>query len=174
MYPAGHRCIDGIDGIRKAVLVDLDAAFRGSTKIVTNANGVFWLSTLKDANGRDLLTPVPSDPGKMQLACGPVVVPVVEFPNADLPNDGAKVPSIIGDLYEGIRLFDRKQLTVSSSDVAIAGEFNAFEQDMTLTKAILREDVRQRDADACINGYIDTTPPTPASANEPGPAKAGA
>ena len=155
--------IDGLDGLKKAVLVDLDSAFRSTTKIVTNSNGVYWLSTLKDQNGRDLLTPVPSEPGKLQLACGAVVVPVEEFPNADLPNTGTKVPFIVGDLQEGIRLFDRKQLTVTSSDVAVAGDFNAFEQDMTLTKAILREDVQQRDASAYINGYIDTTPPAPAA-----------
>ena len=153
-----------LDGLKKAVLVDLDAAFRSTTKIVTNANGVYYLSTLKDANKRDLLTPIPSEPGKMQLACGAVVVPVVEFPNADLPNSGTKVPFIVGDLQEGIRLFDRKMLTVTSSDVAVAGDFNAFEQDMTLTRAIERLDVRQRDAEAYINGYIDTAAAAAASA----------
>jgi HK97 family phage major capsid protein len=148
--------LDGIDGLKKAVLVDLDSAFRATTKITTNSNGIYWLSTQKDTTGRDLLTPVPSEPGKMQLACGAVVIPVEELPNADLPNDGTKIPCIVGDLQEGIRLFDRKQLTVSSSDVAVAGDFNAFEQDMTLTKALLREDVQQRDDSAYINGYIDT------------------
>ena len=153
--------IDGLDGLKKAVMVDLDSAFRATTRIVTNSNGIFWLSTLKDQNGRDLLTPIPSEPGKLQLACGPVVVPVVELPSADLPNNGTKVPFIVGDLKEGIRLFDRKQLTVSSSNVAVAGDFNAWEQDMTLTKALLREDVQQRDPDAYINGYIDTAPAAP-------------
>lgn len=148
--------IVGIDGLKKAVLVDLDSAFRSTTKITTNSNGIYWLSTQKDTTGRDLLTPIPSEPGKMQLACGAVVIPVEELPNADLPNDGTKIPFIVGDLQEGIRLFDRKQLTLSSSDVAVAGDFNAFEQDMTLTKALLREDVQQRDASAYINGYIDT------------------
>lgn len=148
--------IVGIDGLKKAVLVDLDSAFRSTSKITTNSNGIYWLSTQKDTTGRDLLTPIPSEPGKMQLACGAVVIPVEEMPNADLPNDGTKIPFIVGDLQEGIRLFDRKQLTLSSSDVAVAGDFNAFEQDMTLTKALVREDVQQRDASAYINGYIDT------------------
>lgn len=62
----------------------------------------------------------------------------------------------MGDLKEGIKLFDRRQLTITSSDVAVAGDFNAFEQDMTLTKGVLREDVQQRDSEAYINGYIDT------------------
>lgn len=148
--------LDGLDGLKKAVLVDLDSAFRATTKIITNSNGIYWLSTLKDANKRDLLTPIPSEPGKMQLACGAVVVPVEEIPNADLPNTDTKIPFIVGDLKEGIKLFDRRQLTITSSDVAVAGDFNAFEQDMTLTKGVLREDVQQRDSEAYINGYIDT------------------
>lgn len=148
--------IDGIDGLKKAVLVDLDSAFRSTTKITTNSNGIYWLSTQKDTTGRDLLTPVPSEPGKMQLACGAVVIPVEEMPNADLPNDTTKIPFIVGDLQEGIRLFDRKQLTISSSNVAVAGDFNAYEQDMILTKAVERLDVQQRDESAYINGYIDT------------------
>lgn len=151
-----------LDGLKKAVLVDLDSAFRSTTKITTNSNGIYWLSSLKDKNGRDLLTPIPSEPGKLQMACGAVVIPVEEMPNADLPNDGTKVPFLVGDLKEGIRLFDRKQLTMSSSDVAVAGDFNAFEQDMTLTKALLREDVQQRDASAYINGYIDMAAVVPA------------
>ena len=147
--------LDGLDGLKKAVLVDLDAAFRSTCKIVTNANGIYWLSTLKDANGRDLLTPIPSEKGKMQLACGPVVIPVEELPNADLPSDGTKHPFIIGDLKEGIKLFDRKQLTLSTSSIAVAGDFNAYEQDMTITRAIERLDVQQRDSEAYINAYID-------------------
>jgi len=151
--------LGGLDGLKKAVLLDLDAAFRGTAKIITNANGVYWLSTLKDANGRDLLTPIPSEAGKLQLACGAVVAPVVELPNADFPNDGTKIPFIVGDLKEGIRLFDRRLLTISSSDVAVAGDFNAFEQDMVLTKAVERLDVQQRDSEAYINGYIDAAAP---------------
>lgn len=148
--------LNGLDGLKRAVLVDLDSAFRATTKIITNANGLWWLSTLKDANGRDLLTPVPSEPGKMQLSCGPVVIPVVDYPNADLPNyEGGKIPFIIGDLKEGIFLFDRKLLTIKASDVAVAGDVNAYEQDMTLFRALVRMDVQQRDSAAFINGYIE-------------------
>lgn len=149
--------LNGLDGIKHAVLVDLDGAFRSTAKIITNANGLFWLSTLKDANGRELLTPIPSDPAKVQLACGAVVIPVVDYSNKDLPDhaDG-KIPFIIGDLEEGIELFDRRQLSIAASDVAVAGDFNAFEQDMTLYRGIERIDVQQRDSEAYIYGYIDT------------------
>lgn len=148
--------VKGFDGLRKAVLVDLDAAFRATAKITTNANGVYWLSTRKDANGRDLLTPIPSEKGKMQLACGPVVIEVNELPNADLPDYApGKAPFIIGDLKEGIVLFDRKTLTITTSNVAAVGDLNAFEQDMTLARAIERLDVQQRDEEAYLYCYVD-------------------
>ena len=92
----------------------------------------------------------------MQLACGPAVIPVEELPNADLPSDGTKHPFIIGDLKEAVKLFDRKQLTLSTSNIAVAGDFNAYEQDMTITRAIERLDVQQRDSEAYINAYVDT------------------
>lgn len=149
--------LSGLDDIRKALLVTLGSAFLPTSKIVTNDDGLFWLSTLKDANGRDLLSPIPSDPARMQISVGAVVVPVRVFPNADLPSSGTKVPFILGDLQEGIRLFDRKSLTMLSSNVAVAGDFNAYEQDMTLIRAILREDVQQRDTEAYLYCELDTS-----------------
>lgn len=155
--------LTGLDDIRKALIVTIGSAFLGTSKIITNDDGLFWLATQKDKNGRDLLTPIPSEPGKMQLSVGASVVPVQVIPNGDLPSTGTKVPIILGDLTEGIRLYDRKQLTITSSDVAVAGEFNAFEQDMTLVKGILREDVRERDGAAYLYGELDTAAAAPAA-----------
>lgn len=42
------------------------------------------------------------------------------------------------------------------SDVAVVGELNAFEQDLTLWRGSLRDDCTERDGDAYVNGYIDT------------------
>lgn len=148
-----------LDGIKKALTVTLGSAFLGSSSIITNDNGLLYLSTLKDSIGRDLLTPVPSEPGKLQIAIGAHVVPVVIVPNEILPNDedtDTKIPFIIGDLKEGIELFDRKQLTVATSTTAAIGDLNAFEEDLTILRGILREDVQTRDAAAFVNGYIDT------------------
>ena len=66
-----------------------------------------------------------------------------------------KLPFVIGDLKEGIKLFDRKRINIMTSNVAAAGELNAFEEDLTLFRAIEREDVQVRDADAFVNGYIE-------------------
>ena len=66
----------------------------------------------------------------------------------------AKIPFIIGDLKEAIKKFDRKQLTLLTSNTAAVGQVNAFEQDLTIFRGIMRADYVVRDADAFVNGYI--------------------
>ena len=66
----------------------------------------------------------------------------------------AQVPFIIGDLKEAIEKFDRKQLTLLTSNTAAVGQINAFEQDLTIFRGIMRADYKVRDADAFVNGYI--------------------
>ena len=68
---------------------------------------------------------------------------------------GHNVPLIVGDLKEGVRKFDRKQLTLLTSNVAAIGQINAFEQDLTIFRGIMRADYVVRDADAFVNGYIN-------------------
>lgn len=75
------------------------------------------------------------------------------YSNKDLPNDttaGTKAPIIIGDLKEAIQFFDRQKTTIKASDVAM----NAFENDLTLFRAIEREDVKMRDAEAFVYGQV--------------------
>jgi len=66
----------------------------------------------------------------------------------------ARIPFIIGDLKEGVKKFDRKQLTLLTSNTAAVGQVNAFEQDLTIFRGIMRADYKVRDADAFVNGYI--------------------
>lgn len=68
---------------------------------------------------------------------------------------GHNVPLIVGDLKEGVRKFDRKQLTLLTSNTASIGLVNAFEQDLTIFRGIMRADYVVRDADAFVNGYIN-------------------
>lgn len=145
-----------MDGIKKAINVTLGQAFKSTAKIITNDDGLQWLDTLKDSTGRYLLAPMPGDTMAMSLQVGPIHIPVEVIPNADMPTTGTKVPMIIGDLKEGIVYWDRKQMTIKISDVAVVGELNAYEEDLTLYRAIEREDVTTRDPDAFVNGYIDT------------------
>ena len=148
----------GLDDIKKALNVTLGQAFKPTSKVVTNDDGLQYLDTLKDEKGNYLLQPSPADPMKLVLCAGSTTVPVEVFPNNDIPTVENKVPMIIGDLKEGIKFFDRKRLNIMTSNVAVVGTgeeaINAFEDDMTLFRAIQRDDVVTRDADAFVNGYI--------------------
>lgn len=143
-----------LDGIKQALNVTLGQAFKGTSVIVCNDDALQYLDTLKDENGRYLLTPDISNPGQMRLSVGASTVPVKVIPNADLPTTDGKIPFIIGDFKEAIRYFDRKKLSIMSSNTATAGDFNAFEMDLTLFRALEREDVVVRDTAALVNGYI--------------------
>lgn len=152
-----------LDGIKKALNITLGQAFKGTSVIYTNDNGLQYLDTLKDGVGNYILQPDPTAPASMRLRAGSNVIPVKVIPNSDLPNgSGAasgktRVPFIIGDLKEAVVLFDRRQISIKSSDVASTTDINAFEQDMTLWRAIERLDVVARDTAALVNGYIDVS-----------------
>ena len=153
--------IAGLDGIKKALNVTLGQAFKPTSVIVTNDDGLQYLDTLKDADENYVLSNSPSDPMKLVLSAGATTIPVKVVPNNVLTTTENKVPFIIGDLKEGIKLFDRKKLNILASNVAVVGSgdemLNAYEEDLTILRGIEREDVEVRDADAFVNGYIEVT-----------------
>lgn len=149
--------LDGLDDIKKALNVTLGSAFKSTSKVVTNDDGLQYLDTLKDNEGKYLLQPNPANPMELRLCAGATVVPVQVIPNTDMPTTENKIPVIIGDLREGIKFFDRKQLTINTSNVAAIGDLNAFEEDLTLFRGIEREDCKVKDKAAFVNGYIEVT-----------------
>ena len=150
--------LEGIDDIKKALNVTLGSAFKATSKIITNDDGLQYLDTLKDSDGKYLLQPNPANPMEMRLCAGATIVPIEVIPNDDMPTDENKVPFIIGDLKEAIVFWDRQQMNIKMSDLAVIGTLNAFEEDLTLFRAIEREDVTKRDEKAVVNGYITVTP----------------
>lgn len=150
--------LKNLDGIKKAINVTLGSAFAGSVTIVTNDDGLQYLDTLVDKNGRYLLTPSLQDPAKKVLAVGASTIPIVVVPNSILTTKTNKVPFIVGDFKEAIKLFDRDKLSIMTSNVAAVGQLNAFEQDLTLFRGIERLDCKTKDANAFVNGYITVTP----------------
>lgn len=154
--------LEDFDGIRKALNVTL-AKFKSSAVIITNNDGIQFLDELKDKNDRPLLNPDPTAPTQLRLRCGTTTVAVKEFDNDTIPTTDGKVPFYIGDFKEGIKFFDRKQLSLLASNVAsVKGEtnddsLNAFEEDLLLIRGIEREDVEVRDAAAFVNGYISVS-----------------
>ena len=150
--------LEGIDDIKKALNVTLGSAFKATSKIITNDDGLQYLDTLKDSDGKYLLQPNPANPMEMRLCAGATIVPIEVIPNDDMPTNENKVPFIIGDLKEAIIFWDRQLMNIKMSDLAVIGTLNAFEEDLTLFRAIEREDVTKRDEKAVVNGYITVTP----------------
>lgn len=146
--------IASIDDIKKALNVTLGQAFKPTSTIVTNDDGLQWLDTLKDNDGKYLLQSDPTNPMNMRIAAGATTIPVKVIPNADLPTEMQKIPMIIGDLKEAVKFFDRNQISIMSSNTAAIGELNAFEEDLTVWRAIEREDCVMKDKQAFVYGEI--------------------
>ena len=147
--------LDGLDGILKNWL-KLGSAFRGVSKLYTNDDGLAYLATLKGEDGSYLLAPNPVDPRTLQLAVGPYVLPIKAYDNTVLATSGTKVPMILGDLKSGIAYWQKKALTIKASDVAVAGDLNAYEEDLILWRGSIWDDCTTWDTDAFVNGYVDT------------------
>lgn len=147
--------LKNIDGIKKALNVTLGQAYKNGAKIYTNDDGLNYLDTLKDTNGRPLLNPDPTEPTKMQLRCGTTVLPIKVLPNKVFKTIESKIPFIIGNLYDYIRKYDRKSMSIMASNVASIGGFNAFAKNMTVLRAIVRDDYKVKDTDSIVNGYIE-------------------
>lgn len=60
----------------------------------------------------------------------------------------------MGDLKEYLKQFNRKGLTLTTSSTASVTDFNAFEQDMTLVRAIMRADWEVKDDQAIVRGEL--------------------
>lgn len=150
LTPVGLDPTTALDGILRILTVVLGSAFRARSTVHTNDDGLLWLLTLKDKNGRALMNPDPTQPARMLLSVGPINVPIKIWDNSTLPTDAAtgKVPFLIGDLREGIQRFDRRQITVQRLTEATVGDINLAEQDMVAFKASMRDDYQVRDAKA--------------------------
>ena len=143
-----------INGIKKALNVTLGQAYKHGAKIYTNDDGLNYLDTLTDENGRPMLNPDPTSPANLTLRCGTTVLPIKVLPNKVFKTVDGKVPFVIGNLFDYVRKYNRQYMTIKASDVASIGNFNAFAQNMTLLRAIVRDDYRVKDADSIVNGYI--------------------
>ena len=95
------------------------------------------------------------------LAIGTNNIPVMVVPNEVLASTAAdtakKIPFKIGSLADYARIFDRQKMSIAVSYEASVTDFNAFEQDMTLFRAIDRLDCEVLDDKAIVNGYISVS-----------------
>lgn len=149
--------------LKKIINVTLGSKFAGNVAIYTNDDGLNFLDTddaFTDKNGRSLITPDLQTPMQMVYAAGAQKVRINVIPNEVLASDTTTtkgstiIPVIVGDLKEAVALFDRQKISISNSNTAVAGNFNAFDQDMTIFRAIDRLDVKARDTQAAVYGQI--------------------
>lgn len=152
--------ITGLDDIKKALNVTLGQAFKATSRIITNDDGLQWLDTLKNDKGEYLLQPNPANPMQMRLCAGATIIPVTVIPNQDFASDTAtaghrKIPFVIGDLKEGIKFYDRNLMSIMTSNIAAIGNLNAFEEDLTIFRAIEREDCKMKDPEAFVYAELD-------------------
>lgn len=153
--------IETLDEIMKGVIVTLGGAYRDSAQVLTNDDGLLFFSTLKDTTGRALLYPDPANPMQMIICIGPLRVPIVAVPNKVVTSvtnvaGKRKIPIIAADFKEAFKKFDRQQTSLLSSNIAVAGTLNAFTQNLTLVRAIERNDYKIADTDAFVNQLIVT------------------
>ena len=153
--------LKNLDGIKKAFNVTLGSAFINTSKLITNDDGLQWIDTLKDNNGRYLLKPNmdQTSPIKYLLAVGATNIPIMVVPNIILPSNVATakkrgIPMFCGDAKEGVKIFDRQKISILASNTASVTGFNAYEQDMTLFRGILRLNAKAKDAKALVNGVV--------------------
>lgn len=149
--------VPNLKKIRKLLNVTLGQTYKPTSAIYVNDDGLNYLDSLEDGNGRPFLNVNPTEPTLMRLRVGATVVPIVTVPNQVMPTTSNKSPIIIGDLKEAITLFDRKLLSIDRSNTASAGTYNAFAQNCSIFRGIEREDVVKVDTDAFIYGEIDLT-----------------
>lgn len=108
-----------------------------NAKIVTNASGLDILDNMVDSIGRPFLTGDGTQDFPYKFKGKTVVV----YDDETLKNDNTDpanplVPFIIGDLKQGVVLFDRQQMSVASSTEA------GFINNSTIMRGIIRQDVR--------------------------------
>ncbi|WP_017416771.1 phage major capsid protein [Clostridium tunisiense] len=144
------KAVANVDDIKDIMNVNLDPAIEAGAIALTNQDGYNYLDKLKDADGKYILQPDPTQPGK-KLINGK---PLHKISNKVLKTvtDGVtkKAPLIIGDLKEAIVLWDRQQLSIKTTDVG----GTAFKKNRTEMRAITRVDVSKFDTEAAVYGEI--------------------
>ena len=151
--PETPKSIATLDDLKHIITVDLGQAFKNTSVVVTNDTGLDWLDTLKDLTNNYLLKRDNNDPLALYLTAGATRIRVIVVPNAILPNEASGTPFFIGDLKEGIVFWNRKGMSIKKSDSAAVDSMNAFQEDLTLFRAIEREDCTVRDDMAFYKAY---------------------
>lgn len=114
-----------IDGLKKIKNTEIDPAILASdgSVVITNQDGFNYLDTLKDNEGRYLLTEdVTTQSGKQLFG-----LPVVVVPNVALPDVSGQFPVFIGNLPQAIAVFRRNNVTANWT------QFDSYSQGLAVS-----------------------------------------
>lgn len=136
--------ITKFDDVKDVVSTGIDPAIATTSFFMTNVSGLAVLNKVKDAMGRYLLQPDPTQPDVRQIDGKTVVVIADRW----LPDTAGAHPLYFGDLKQAVTLFDREQMSLLSTNIG-AG---AFEKDLTKIRVIDRFDVVATDSEAFVAG----------------------
>lgn len=134
--------------VKSAMNTKLDPELLNSAIIITNQNGFDIMDNWKDAVGKPILQEHPTEKTKKTL--GGVTIEV--FANRTIKDVDGASPVYIGNLEEAVKFMDREQLAIAVSTEA------GFTKNLTLVRAIQRDDVEPKDLQAYLN--ISLTAPT--------------
>ena len=134
--------------IKTAINTQLDPELLKGAVVITNQTGFNIMDNWVDATGRPILQPNPTDATKKMLAG----INIEVFANTNIPDSEDGSPVYIGNLEEAIKFMDREEMALAVSKEA------GFTKNLTLIRAIQRDDVTTKDTNAYLN--ITLTEPT--------------
>ena len=129
------------EDVKTAMNTRLDPELLNSAVIITNQNGFNIMDNWRDAVGRPILQDHPTE--KTKKTFGGVTIEV--FSNRTISDVEGASPVYIGNLEEAIKFMDREQLAIAVSTEA------GFTKNLTLVRALQRDDVEPKDLDAYLN-----------------------
>ncbi|GBF73061.1 phage major capsid protein [Paenibacillus sp. 598K] len=135
--------------IKHALNVGLDPMISQQAVILTNQDGYNWLDQLVDTQGRPLLQPDITAPGKYVFKGRRIEVASNRFLPSDTVN--AKAPMVVGNLKQLIAMFSRKFFELASTTEG----GDAWRRDTTELRALMRDDIKTWDAAAAVYGELD-------------------
>lgn len=127
--------------IKKAINTRLDPELLAGAVIITNQNGFDIMDQWVDATGKPILQPNPTDATKKMLSG----INIEVFANSNIPDENGASPVYIGNLEEAVKFMDREQLVLAVSTEA------GFTKNLTLIRAIQRDDVEPKDTQSYLN-----------------------
>lgn len=147
------------DDIITMINTAVDPAIKSTSFLMTNTSGLNVLSEVKDAMGRYLLQPDPTQPDQYLIRGKRIV----EVADKWLPNTGTTsapaYPLYYGDLSQAVTLFDRENMSLLTTNIG----GGAFETDQTKIRVIDRFDVEPTDTEAFVAGSFAAIADQPAN-----------